>query len=72
VTGYQARIAQCTGVTDLGVLHAIEEIMRIERPTLDCLSAEAFAMEARISYRVYLQLSPADQAWYRSDGRRAS
>lgn len=69
--GYLQRIAQITGVSDPAVLHAIEEIMSIDR-TLDGLCAAEFDREARIAHWVYQQISPSDQEWYRTDGRRAS
>jgi DnaJ-domain-containing protein 1 len=70
--GYAASIAQITGVTDPEILHAIEEIMRIDRTGLDGMDAREFHREARIAHQVYQQLSPGDQAWYRTDGRRVS
>jgi hypothetical protein len=64
--GYRARIAEITGVDDPAMVGAIEEIMRLERATLDALSARAFEREAKIALRVYLAMDEHTRQWYRA------
>lgn len=63
--GYRQTIAEITGVTDPNDLAAIEEIMRLEHPILDALSARAFAHEAKLSLQVYHAMDERTRAWYR-------
>jgi hypothetical protein len=42
VKGYRQMIADVTGISDPAVVGAIEEIMRIDNPTLGHLSARTF------------------------------
>lgn len=64
---YRERIATITGERDPRHLQAIEEIMRIDNPTLDHLSTSAFALEARTANRVYKAMTPDLAAWYRGE-----
>ena len=70
--GYRKMISDVTGITDPTVVGALEEIMRVDHPTLDGLSRAEFDSEARISLRVYHAMDGATQAWYRGEARRGS
>jgi uncharacterized ParB-like nuclease family protein len=40
--GYQAMIAEMTGITDPAMVALAEELMRVEHPTLDALTRAEF------------------------------
>jgi hypothetical protein len=72
VRGYRKLISDVTGIADPAVVGALEEIMRVDHPTLDGLSRDTFDSEARIALRIYHAMDGATQAWYRGEARRVS
>ena len=54
--GHRQLIATATGVTDPAVIAGVEEIMRLERLTLDALDRRQFAKLARDAYAAYRYL----------------